>query len=292
MVGELVVDEQFEVLPVAEQQRRDELEAIIKTRLQAFVEFCLAMHEIKGKRLYRSTHNTWESYCEDNLGVSRQSGVNYANAGEVIELIQENVNSCLQNGTIMIPQNEAQARPLTKYKKEPEKLLEVWNKAVDAAPEGKVTAKIVKDAITNIVQEKEKGTIDKLDKQKEALNKDELTSSKFDKAMNALIGQVVADKGNGYKKTSREAIVKHLDALRGVIAEDGDRIGDRVAMQNRPKLMAAGFAFIRRDIQQLIIEKEDNTAIDWQIVQTYQTAKALNEAFESLLKTNDNYLRG
>ena len=156
-MGEALVEvDDFEVLPEAEQQRRVELEAIIEARLQAFVEFCLAMHEIKAKRLYRSTHRTWEAYCEDNLGLCRRTGIQYADAGEVIEIIQENVRNCAQNGQLLIPQNESQLRPLTKFKKEPERLLQVWGQVVEAAPEGKITAKIVRDTINGIDEQKDK----------------------------------------------------------------------------------------------------------------------------------------
>lgn len=49
--------------------------------------------------------------------------------------IIENVRNCAQK---LLPETESQARPLTKL--EPEQQREAWKKAVETAPEGKVTA--------------------------------------------------------------------------------------------------------------------------------------------------------
>ena len=67
--------------------------------------------------------------------------------------VVENVN----HGSQKIPENERQARPLTKL--DPEQQVEAWQKVVETAPDGKVTAKHVKkvaDQMAGRVKRKQK----------------------------------------------------------------------------------------------------------------------------------------
>jgi hypothetical protein len=57
--------------------------------------------------------------------------------------VMENVNSCLQ-----IPTNERQARELAKV--EPAQQPAVWQKAIETAPNGRVTANRVKQVISQV----------------------------------------------------------------------------------------------------------------------------------------------
>jgi len=76
--------------------------------------------------------------------------------------VVENVNNCLQK-----PTTESQVRPLTKL--EPEQQKEVWEKAVQTAPEGKITArhvqKIVNEAMETKRPEPETSTYNRVEAQ-------------------------------------------------------------------------------------------------------------------------------
>jgi DNA N-6-adenine-methyltransferase (Dam). len=119
-----------EVLTSIERSRLAELESKIEAGLQTFVDVGLALLEIRDNKLYRETNRTFEGYCREQWGFSR----NYANkiiaAAEVVENL----------GTIVpiLPATESQARPLAQL--EPVTQREVWQQAVDTAPNGKVTA--------------------------------------------------------------------------------------------------------------------------------------------------------
>ena len=94
--------------------------------------------KIRDGRLYREIHKTFEEYCRERWGFTKT----YAN-----NLIGATTAS--ENLTTMVvkPISERQLRPLTHL--EPEQQKEVWQKAVETAPKGEVTAKHV----TSIVHE-------------------------------------------------------------------------------------------------------------------------------------------
>lgn len=123
-------------LTVTERIELAQHEAVIERGLQTFVEVGQALLAIRDGRLYRQDHATFEDYCRERWGMSR------VHAHRTIEaaLVAENL---LPMGNI--PTNERQARPLTAL--EPDEQREVWQEAVETAPNGRVTAKHVEDVI-------------------------------------------------------------------------------------------------------------------------------------------------
>ena len=118
----------------------EHLESVIKQNIGAFYEVGRALMEIRDKGLYRDVlgFDTFEAYCKSRWSFTRQTAYQFIDSAKVIE----NVSDCLQK-----PLNEYQTRPLARL--EPEQQREAWQKAVETAPEGKVTAahvyKIVKE---------------------------------------------------------------------------------------------------------------------------------------------------
>ncbi|BAY93705.1 MULTISPECIES: hypothetical protein [unclassified Tolypothrix] len=123
---------------------------------RAFFEAGKALAELRDRRLYRSTHRTFEDYCRDRFGHSRQQSNYLIAAAGVYENLttigcqnveNENLTTiCCQ----ILPTNERQVRPLTKL--EPQQQQEVWQQAVEEAG-GKVpTGKIVKDVVQRIME--------------------------------------------------------------------------------------------------------------------------------------------
>ena len=80
----------------------------------------------------------------DRWGFARRTVYQFIDSVNVIE----NVRNCAQNETL--PMNESQARPLSKLKDNPEVQREAWQKAVETAPEGKVTAAHVQKVVKGI----------------------------------------------------------------------------------------------------------------------------------------------
>lgn len=61
-------------LAVSEQTRLEELEHVVERGLTTFVEVGRALLEIRDQRLYRATHETFESYCEARWKFSASRG--------------------------------------------------------------------------------------------------------------------------------------------------------------------------------------------------------------------------
>ena len=122
---------------------------------RAFYEAGLSLRELRDRRLYRSTHKTFEEYCWDRFAFERRHPYQLIDAANVVDNLiacapTEESKMCA-NGAQILPTTERQVRPLTKL--EPDKQVEAWTKAVESAG-GKVpSGRIVKD-IVQIIKEK------------------------------------------------------------------------------------------------------------------------------------------
>jgi hypothetical protein len=180
IVGEACV-ERIDELSYEEERDRLHLERKVE---RAFYEAGKALRELRDRRLYRSTHPTFEGYCRDRFGFTHRH-VNYLIAGsQVVENLQMGTNgsqiqrdremgtigrqiqehdktgtngSQIQSdgemGTIgaqILPTNERQVRSLVQL--EPEQQREAWQQAVVEAG-GKVpSGRIVKDIVERMQQ--------------------------------------------------------------------------------------------------------------------------------------------
>ncbi|MBD2732290.1 hypothetical protein H6G96_40200, partial [Nostoc sp. FACHB-892] len=149
-----------EVPELTEEEQRDRLH--LERRVErAFFEAGKALAELRDRRLYRSSHRTFEDYCRDRFGHSRQKSNYLIAAADVYENL---TTICCQNlppedlttngsqifGSQILPTSEGQVRPMTKL--EPQEQQEVWLAAVELAG-GKVpTGRIVKDVVQRIME--------------------------------------------------------------------------------------------------------------------------------------------
>ncbi|NDJ25772.1 hypothetical protein GS682_30145 [Nostoc sp. B(2019)] len=172
-----------EVPELTEQEQSDRLHLERKVE-RAFFEAGKALAQLRDRRLYRSTHRTFEEYCRDRFGYTHRR-VNYLIAGSVVfdnivtgtncsqneevdetgtncsqnEEVDKTGTNCSQNGEVdetrphlsrILPTNEGQVRPLAKL--EPQQQVKVWQRAVHEAG-GKVpSARIVTDVVQKIME--------------------------------------------------------------------------------------------------------------------------------------------
>lgn len=147
-------------------EERDRLHLERKVE-RAFYEAGKALRELRDRRLYRSTHKTFESYCHDRFGFSRRHPYRLIDAVEVVDRLTEMCPIRTQtdedemcpngaqtemcpNGSQILPTSEYQVRHLTKL--EPDRQREVWQQAVTEAG-GKVpSGRIVKDIVERMQQ--------------------------------------------------------------------------------------------------------------------------------------------
>ncbi len=129
---------------------------------RAFYEAGRALRELRDRRLYRSTHKSFEEYCRERFGFGRHAANYLISGAAVVENLvtngyQNQSEEMLTNGTQtemvtnsaqILPTSERQVRPLTKL--EPEQQREAWAKAVETSG-GKVpSGRIVKDIVQRI----------------------------------------------------------------------------------------------------------------------------------------------
>lgn len=131
-----------EALSVFERSEWIECRAIVRRGLSTFYETGQALFKIRDKRLYREEYSTWEDYCRDECGKSKT---------HINRLIDS--SSVVQNLTpigVKIS-TESQARELTKF--EPERQRQVWQAAVDTAPNGQPTAAHIQETARQILRQ-------------------------------------------------------------------------------------------------------------------------------------------
>ncbi|MHC5748573.1 MAG: hypothetical protein ACYTXT_43390 [Nostoc sp.] len=151
-----------EVEELSEAEERDRLH--LERRVErAFFEAGKALAELRDRRLYRSTHKTFEQYCKDRFGYTRIAASYKIAAATVMDNLLTNglqkeeiatdelqTPKMLTNGLQILPNNERQVRPLVSL--EPEVQREAWQKAVEEAG-GKVpSGRIVKNVVQRIME--------------------------------------------------------------------------------------------------------------------------------------------
>jgi hypothetical protein len=150
-----------EVEELSETEERDRLH--LERRVErAFFEAGRALAELRDRRLYRSTHSTFEEYCKDRFGFERRHPYRLIEAAGVVDNLIKMCPDWTQNeieddpATVhsdqrqILPTSEGQVRPMTKL--EPEQQQEAWVKAVEQAG-GKVPpARIVKNVVQQIME--------------------------------------------------------------------------------------------------------------------------------------------
>ena len=119
-------------------EKRTELEhheAIIQRGLMTFTEVGASLMIIRDKRLYKKTHSTFESYCQERWGWSRQHATRHIQVAQIADILSPMGDK---------PTTERQARELTPLLDQPDVLRETWDQV---QAEGNVTAQSIRDAV-------------------------------------------------------------------------------------------------------------------------------------------------
>lgn len=122
-----------------EESRLCELESIIQRNLNSFYEIGMALMEVRDNRLYRAEYDTFEQYCRERWQFGKRVAYQYIESVKVIENVRHGAQTNIE------PVNERQTRPLAKLPAKEQR--EVWQEAVETAPDGKVTAKHVESVV-------------------------------------------------------------------------------------------------------------------------------------------------
>ncbi len=134
------------VLPIApltaeEKRDRDSLERKVE---RAFFTAGLALMELRDRRLYRSTHATFEEYCRSRFDYTRRRPYQLIEAAQIYQNL---IDKCEQIVHIL-PTKEGQVRPLSQLDKEEQ--ASAWSTAVEEAGGKLPTGRIVKEVVQRI----------------------------------------------------------------------------------------------------------------------------------------------
>jgi DNA adenine methylase len=130
-----------EELSVVEHDELGFCEEKIVKGLRTFIEVGNALLSIRDKRLYRQGYGTFEEYCQERWSMSRAYTYRLIAAAETVNILSP-------IGDIL-PVAESQVRPLARLA--PELRPVAWQRAVETAPEGKVTAAHVESVARSFV---------------------------------------------------------------------------------------------------------------------------------------------
>lgn len=136
-------------IPITEDDKAefDRLDQIVKKGVKWYVEAGLALSEIHQKKLWRAGgYKRWDDYCETVVGKTR------AHAQRLMEASAYVLDLAGQFDKTLLPQNEAQARPLSRLK-DPDDRRAVWEALVLMIEDGAANPKITADTVRGMVEE-------------------------------------------------------------------------------------------------------------------------------------------
>ncbi|MFN6569892.1 hypothetical protein [Dendronalium sp. ChiSLP03b] len=150
-----------EVPELTEQEQSDRLHLERQVE-KAFYLAGKALMELRDRKLYRSTHKTFEEYCRERFGFERRYPYRLMESTVVVDNLMKMCPNRTQNDLSadtstpdssegqVLPINEYQLRPLIPL--EPEVQREAWQQAVKEV-DGKVpSGRIVKDVVQRIME--------------------------------------------------------------------------------------------------------------------------------------------
>lgn len=184
-------------------QELERLEGIIQKNIGAFYEVGRALMTIRNDELYLlkngGAYQTFEAYCKGAWDFSRIRAYQLMEAVEVKDRLLTPVN---------IPVTEFQIRPLVKL--EPDQQREAWQKAVETAPEGKVTAAHVSKVVKEMTGGPPKPYV--LKKHKPII-KQELISEEFQVAYDEMVIALRNASETKWKETSYKGALELMKTL-------------------------------------------------------------------------------
>ncbi len=253
-------------LSTREAMQLEKLEGVIKRDFAAFYRVGRALAEINERRLYRNENGrTFEQYCRELWELSESRSYELINAADVYDQLQLQDFSAIaeeKSSRDLLPLNEAQIRPLTKFRKDPGKVGAIWREALETAPKGKVTASHVK--------------------------------KKFVDLINQLCGLIAYERSLNYRRSPRCEIIKGIRQLSVEVSTDAEPLEECVfhgGSSDMNKLEKAGFVLFRMDRASMCIKRRSETGGWAKESGPFDTFKAMEEAFQEIL-LDDRHLRG
>lgn len=139
----------------------ERLEGVIQKNIGAFYEVGRALMEIRDKGYYKDVlgYDTFEAYCKERWDFGRSYAYRLMDSAKVIQSVSPIGDK--------VPTTENQTRPLARLKLEQQR--EAWQKAVETAPEGKVTAAHVSAVVRGMIPGKAETSVSIINEDSDSL---------------------------------------------------------------------------------------------------------------------------
>ena len=127
--------------PLTIQEESDRM-ALEKKVERAFYEAGKALKDLRDRRLYRSTHVTFEEYCRDRFDFTRRRPYQLIEASQIYDNLLDKCEDIMP----VMPTREGQVRPLSELDTAQQPI--AWETAVEEAggkvPSGRIVKEVVK----------------------------------------------------------------------------------------------------------------------------------------------------
>ncbi|PSB44104.1 hypothetical protein C7B80_21765 [Cyanosarcina cf. burmensis CCALA 770] len=140
----------FEELTPDEERERHRLETRVD---RALGEGWSALKQLRDRRLYRSTHKTFEEYAKDRFGYNRAHAYRLIQAAGVIENLSPNgrqIDEMSPIGRHLLPKSERLCRELAKLPSTAQPI--VWERVLEVSGDAAPTASVVRSIVEQLKQ--------------------------------------------------------------------------------------------------------------------------------------------
>jgi hypothetical protein len=131
----------LDILSEAEQAEYFACEEVVGTGWNAFYDVGLALARIRDGRLYRMDYDSFEAYCQAKWEYGRRYVDQLISAAQMVRQLRASSSQ-------LKPDHETQVRPLIGLTPEQARL--AWERAVQKAGGGRITARLVKKAVQEL----------------------------------------------------------------------------------------------------------------------------------------------
>ena len=193
----------MEVVITQNEQELERLEGIIQKNIGSFYEVGHALAEIRDQGYYRDVlgYETFEAYCKAKWDFSRSYAYRLIESANVIDVVSP-------IGDIK-PTTESQARPLALLPADQQ--LIAWQKAVETAPDGKVTGAHVYKIVKRMTNPPSPKQLPKTNNK--IIIGEELVSAEFQNAFDQMDIELKNARAMKWKTTSHKAAIGMMQIL-------------------------------------------------------------------------------
>jgi hypothetical protein len=218
------MDDGLETLLPCEETQLAACEQVIAQGLGTFLDVGRCLAEIRDNRLYKATHKSFEKYCKERWDLSKPYATQKICGYEAVAMLEQKMVAIAtendgeektvaigdKNPEIILPRNEAQARPLSRLT--PDQQVEAWSLVLEWVNGGaKLTSYLVGKAAKQVLAAAGQEVLEKVRRQSEQPST--LVSRLFQKRLQDLMDVIAQEYNSGWRTTSKKEVISRLKSM-------------------------------------------------------------------------------